>query len=54
MAPVAESIRRYNAFFKKRQVTNVLDYGTGTMRNTHFLTSQGFKVYAADLPDQVA
>ena len=54
MSRVAESIRRYNTFFKKRQVTNVLDYGTGTMRNTHFLAGQGFKVYAADLPEQVA
>lgn len=54
MAPVAESIRRYCTFFQKRQVTNVLDYGTGTMRNTHFLAGQGFRVYAADLPEQVA
>ena len=54
MAKVAESIRRYSTFFKKRHVTNVLDYGTGTMRNTQFLAGQGFKVYAADLPEQVA
>jgi len=54
MARVAESIRRYSTFFKKHNVTRVLDYGTGTMRNTHFLADQGFKVYAADLPEQVA
>ncbi len=53
MARVAESIRRYSTFFKKHNVTNVLDYGTGTMRNTHFLADQGFTVYAADLPEQV-
>ncbi len=54
MARVAESIRRYGAFFRKRNVTHVLDYGTGTMRNTLFLAEQGFRVYAADLPEQVA
>jgi len=54
MARVAESIRRFSTFFKKNNVTNVLDYGTGTMRNTHFLADQGFIVYAADLPEQVA
>jgi SAM-dependent methyltransferase len=54
MAGIAESIRRYSTFFKKHQVTDVLDYGTGTMRNTHFLADQGFRVYAADLPEQVA
>lgn len=54
MAKVAESIKRYSTFFKKHHVTKVLDYGTGTMRNTHFLAGQGFKVYAADLPEQVA
>jgi len=54
VARVAESIRRYGAFFRKRNVTHVLDYGTGTMRNTLFLAEQGFRVYAADLPEQVA
>lgn len=53
MARVAESIRRYSAFFKKQQVHDVLDYGTGTMRNTQYLTGQGFRVFAADLPEQV-
>lgn len=54
MTNVAESIRRYGAFFKRSNVVNILDYGTGTMRNALFLSGQGFKVYAADLPAQVA
>jgi hypothetical protein len=54
MAVVAESVRRYSTFFRKRGATNVLDYGTGTMRNALFLAQQGFRVFAADLPDQVA
>lgn len=54
MAIVAESVRRYSTFFRKRQATNVLDYGTGTMRNALFMANQGFKVFAADLPEQVA
>jgi cyclopropane fatty-acyl-phospholipid synthase-like methyltransferase len=54
MAIVAESVRRYNTFFKKNQATSVLDYGTGNMRNALFLASQGYTVFAADLPEQVA
>lgn len=54
MAIVAESIRRYSTFFSKRQATHVLDYGTGTMRNALFMAKQGFRVIAADLPEQVA
>lgn len=53
MAIVAESVRRYSTFFKKREATNVLDYGTGTMRNALYLANQGFRVYAADLPEQI-
>lgn len=53
MAIVAESVRRYSTFFSKRQAKTVLDYGTGTMRNALFMADQGFKVYAADLPEQV-
>ncbi|MGB9079714.1 MAG: methyltransferase domain-containing protein [Desulfuromonadaceae bacterium] len=53
MAIVAESIRRYSPFFMKRHATSVLDYGTGTMRNALFMASQGFKVFAADLPEQI-
>jgi hypothetical protein len=53
MAIVAESIRRYSTFFRKKQAVNVLDYGTGTMRNAIFMARQGFRVYAADLPEQV-
>lgn len=54
MAIVAESVRRYSSFFRKRQAINVLDYGTGTMRNALYMANQGFKVFAADLPDQIA
>jgi hypothetical protein len=53
MANVAESIRRYSVFFRKQQAVNVLDYGTGTMRNALFMANQGFKVFAADLPEQI-
>lgn len=53
MAIVAESVRRYSTFFKMHQAYNVLDYGTGNMRNALFLADQGFKVFAADLPEQV-
>jgi tellurite methyltransferase len=54
MAIVAESIRRYSTFFMKRQALHVLDYGTGTMRNALYMANHGFKVYAADLPEQIA
>jgi tellurite methyltransferase len=53
MAIVAESVRRYSTFFKKKEATDVLDYGTGTMRNALYMANQGFKVFAADLPEQV-
>jgi hypothetical protein len=53
MAIVAESIRRYSTFFRKSHAKTVLDYGTGTMRNALFMANQGFKVFAADLPEQV-
>lgn len=53
MAIVAESIRRYSTFFRKRHAETVLDYGTGTMRNALFMANQGFKVFAADLPEQI-
>ena len=53
MSRAAESVRRYSNFFKIQNVLNVLDYGTGTMRNAIFMANQGFRVYAADLPDQV-
>lgn len=54
MARVAESVRRYNKFFKIHQATSVLDYGTGNMRNALFLAAQGYTVFAADLPEQIA
>jgi len=53
MSPAAESVRRYNRFFKQQNAVNVLDYGTGNMRNAVYLSDQGFTVYAADLPEQV-
>jgi cyclopropane fatty-acyl-phospholipid synthase-like methyltransferase len=53
MAAVAESVKRYSRFFKTRHAMDVLDYGTGTMRNAVYLAQEGFSVYAADLPEQV-
>lgn len=53
MVAVAESVRRYNRFFKTQHAMDVLDYGTGTMRNAVYLAQEGFSVYAADLPEQV-
>jgi len=53
MCAAAESVRRYNRFFKSQNALTVLDYGTGTMRNACYLSEQGFTVYAADLPEQV-
>lgn len=54
MIAVAESVRRYSRFFKTQHAMGVLDYGTGTMRNAVYLAQEGFSVYAADLPEQVA
>ena len=53
MVKAAESVRRYCRFFKKQNAKRVLDYGTGTMRNALYLAQEGFRVYAADLPEQV-
>ncbi len=53
MTRAAESVRRYSRFFKKQNALKVLDYGTGNMRNAVFLSDQGFRVFAADLPEQV-
>ena len=54
MPQTAVSVRRYARFFQRSGATRVLDYGTGTMRNALYLAEQGFTVYAADLPKQVA
>jgi SAM-dependent methyltransferase len=54
MVAVAESVRRYSRFFKTQHATDVLDYGTGSMRNAVYLAQKGFSVYAADIPEQVA
>lgn len=53
MAAAAESIIRFTPFFQKRQVSRVLDYGAGTLRNASFLADKGFNVYAADIPEQI-
>jgi SAM-dependent methyltransferase len=53
MSTAAESVRRYSRFFKSQQALEVLDYGTGTMRNAVYLAQAGFTVYAADIPEQV-
>ena len=53
MSRAAESVRRYSRFFKKQRAMEILDYGTGNMRNAIYLAQEGFSVYAADLPEQV-
>jgi len=53
MTKPATSVARYSRFFIYSRVDTVLDYGTGTLRNALYLVEQGFKVYAADLPEQV-
>lgn len=53
MVAVAESVRRYSRFLKTQRAMDVLDYGTGTMRNAVYLAREGFSVFAADLPEQV-
>ncbi|WP_460594282.1 class I SAM-dependent methyltransferase [Geomonas sp. Red276] len=54
MSTASEGVRRYSCFFKKLSALRVLDYGTGTMRNAVYLSREGFRVVAADLPEQVA
>lgn len=54
MATAAISVSKYLGFFRKKHVVSVLDYGAGTLRNSAFLAEAGFRVYAADLPAQVA
>ena len=53
MAAVAASVGRYCRFFQKQHAYNVLDYGAGKLRNALFLADAGFRVYAADLPEQL-
>jgi hypothetical protein len=54
MALAAKSIIRYSKFFRHQGAVRVLDYGAGKLRNAAYLTKQGFTVYAADLPEQIA
>ncbi|GFO63975.1 hypothetical protein M1B72_07060 [Geomonas paludis] len=54
MATAALSVSKYLEFFRKKEVRSVLDYGAGTLRNSAFMAEAGFRVYAADLPVQVA
>lgn len=53
MTTPATSVVRYARFFKLLRAKKVLDYGAGTLRNSIYLAEQGFKVYAADIPEQV-
>lgn len=53
MTTPATSVVRYSRFFSLRRVGTVLDYGAGTLRNALYLAERGFRVYAADLPEQV-
>lgn len=49
----AVSVSRYHRFFQRQGIESVLDYGAGNLRNAGFLIDAGFRVYAADLPEQV-
>lgn len=53
MTTPAVSVVRYCNFFRFIDVRTVLDYGAGTLRNSLYLSGQGFTVYAADLHEQV-
>jgi hypothetical protein len=39
------NVRRYSRFFKSQHAMDVLDYGTGTMRNAVYMAQEGFSVY---------
>lgn len=49
----AASVVRYALFFRQIKADKVLDYGAGTLRNALFLAERGFRVYAADLAEQI-
>lgn len=53
MALAAASIARYYRFFQQKNARTVLDFGAGKLRNARFLFAAGFRVYAADVPEQV-
>jgi tellurite methyltransferase len=53
MTKEAASVTRYSRFFSQSKADTVLDYGSGTLRNSLYLAQRGFTVYAADLPEQV-
>lgn len=53
MSSVAKSVEIYTPFFKNKKTRKILDYGAGRLRNALFLTEAGFRVYAADVPQQV-
>jgi SAM-dependent methyltransferase len=45
---VEPKVRKVARLFKEKQVSNVLDIGCGTGRNSLFLAKKGFEVYAFD------
>lgn len=53
MSSAAKSVEIYAPFFKNKKTRKILDYGAGKLRNALFLTEAGFRVYAADVPEQV-
>ena len=53
MAVTAVSVGKYKRFFQQKRLLSVLDYGAGTLRNARYLVEEGFRVYAADIPEQV-
>lgn len=54
MFSVAKSVELYTPFFKTKKTRKILDYGAGKLRNSLFLSGAGFRVYAADIPEQVS
>ncbi|HEX3032462.1 MAG TPA: class I SAM-dependent methyltransferase [Bacillota bacterium] len=49
----ARSICNHLYFFRGNDVSTVLDYGAGNLRNTIYLSRHGFKVTAVDVPEQI-
>lgn len=53
MSAPSHSVAAFLPFFKQQNVRLVLDYGAGLLRNTCYLSRNGFLVYALDLPQQI-
>lgn len=47
------SIKRVVPFLKEHNIKTILDYGSGTLRNTNYLLRNGFKVTIVDKKEQL-